>query len=260
MLGWPQGTHCKSWCGLTPWYLKHENYYYYYLSLLPLFVFITRLADLVTFYPRKESHQLADVTMIVARAPYPIRVCLRWRCMSSDCFQLNSDESAIYLAQWSNLYWSVCSSVRLLTWQSLPLCKMCALIHDQELTLLNHVNNACHTCHYHLCQICSVLWLLSKQLWSPLLCLQKSILKMLYLYFRLGSSLTFNLQSVLNTSACLIGGIPKSGHMPYTRDIGGDLAPSLGGRKKFSRTKISEWRYFLNKFPFSRQQFLMTFF
>ena len=30
MLGRPQGTHCKSGCGLTPWYLKHENYYYYY--------------------------------------------------------------------------------------------------------------------------------------------------------------------------------------------------------------------------------------
>ena len=28
MLGRPQGTHCKSGCGLTPWYLKHENYYY----------------------------------------------------------------------------------------------------------------------------------------------------------------------------------------------------------------------------------------
>jgi len=27
MLGQPQGTHCKSGCGLTPWYLKHENYY-----------------------------------------------------------------------------------------------------------------------------------------------------------------------------------------------------------------------------------------
>ena len=29
MLGQPQGSHCKSGCGLTPWYLKHENYYYY---------------------------------------------------------------------------------------------------------------------------------------------------------------------------------------------------------------------------------------
>src|SRR6218665_346011 len=28
MLGRPQGTHCKSGCGLTPCYLKHENYYY----------------------------------------------------------------------------------------------------------------------------------------------------------------------------------------------------------------------------------------
>ena len=26
MLGRPQGTHCKSGCGLTPWYLKNENY------------------------------------------------------------------------------------------------------------------------------------------------------------------------------------------------------------------------------------------
>jgi len=28
---------------------------------------------------------------------------------------------------------------------------------------------------------------------------------------------------------------------------GGDLAPSLGGRKNFSRTKISEWRSFWKK-------------
>src|SRR6218665_1391356 len=35
---------------------------------------------------------------------------------------------------------------------------------------------------------------------------------------------------------------------------GGDLAPSLGERKNFSRTKIYE------KCPFSRQKFLMTFF
>jgi len=34
MLGRPQGTHCKSGCGLTPWYLKHENYYYYYAQTL----------------------------------------------------------------------------------------------------------------------------------------------------------------------------------------------------------------------------------
>ena len=31
MLGQPQGTHCKSGCGLTPWYLKHENYKLYYM-------------------------------------------------------------------------------------------------------------------------------------------------------------------------------------------------------------------------------------
>ena len=41
---------------------------------------------------------------------------------------------------------------------------------------------------------------------------------------------------------------------------GGDLAPSLGGRNNFSRTKISEWRFFLKKFPFSRPKFLITFF
>ena len=38
---------------------------------------------------------------------------------------------------------------------------------------------------------------------------------------------------------------------------GGDLVPSLGGRKKISRTK---WRFFRKKFPFSRPKFLMTFF
>ena len=34
----------------------------------------------------------------------------------------------------------------------------------------------------------------------------------------------------------------------------------FGGRKFFSRTKISEWRFFRIKFPFSRHKFLMTFF
>ena len=38
---------------------------------------------------------------------------------------------------------------------------------------------------------------------------------------------------------------------------GGDLAPSLGERRNFSRTKM---RFFRKKFPFSRQKFLMTFF
>src|SRR6218665_1442841 len=28
MLGRTLGTHCKSGCGLTPRYLKHEDYYY----------------------------------------------------------------------------------------------------------------------------------------------------------------------------------------------------------------------------------------
>src|SRR6218665_1168195 len=41
---------------------------------------------------------------------------------------------------------------------------------------------------------------------------------------------------------------------------GEDLAPSLGGRKNFSRTKISERRFFRKKFPFSGPKFLMTFF
>ena len=42
MLGRPQGTHCKSRCGLTPWYLKHENYYYYYMyyACIPIHVCI----------------------------------------------------------------------------------------------------------------------------------------------------------------------------------------------------------------------------
>jgi len=42
--------------------------------------------------------------------------------------------------------------------------------------------------------------------------------------------------------------------------IGGDLAPSLGGRKQISQTKISERRIFRKTFPFSRPKFLMTFF
>ena len=41
---------------------------------------------------------------------------------------------------------------------------------------------------------------------------------------------------------------------------GGDLAPSFGGRKMFSRIKISELRFFREKIPFSRPKFLMTFF
>src|SRR6218665_1077560 len=32
-------------------------------------------------------------------------------------------------------------------------------------------------------------------------------------------------------------------------DSGGDLAPSLGGRKHFTQTKISERRFFRKKFP-----------
>src|SRR6218665_1995129 len=40
---------------------------------------------------------------------------------------------------------------------------------------------------------------------------------------------------------------------------GRDLAPSLGDAKKFSRSKISEQRFFRKKFPFSRPKFLMTF-
>src|SRR6218665_4134899 len=45
-----------------------------------------------------------------------------------------------------------------------------------------------------------------------------------------------------------------------TDSSGGDLAPSLGGRKKFSRTKISEMTIFPEKCPFSRPKFLRTFF
>ena len=41
--------------------------------------------------------------------------------------------------------------------------------------------------------------------------------------------------------------------------IGGDLAPSLGGRGKNPQTKISGWRIFRKKIPFSRPKFLMTF-
>jgi len=40
-------------------------------------------------------------------------------------------------------------------------------------------------------------------------------------------------------------------YLYYCASSGGDLAPSLGGRKFFSRTKISELRFFRKKFPFS---------
>ena len=43
MLGRPQGTHCKSGCGLTPWYLKHENYYYYLLLFNIIIIFRNKL-------------------------------------------------------------------------------------------------------------------------------------------------------------------------------------------------------------------------
>ena len=42
--------------------------------------------------------------------------------------------------------------------------------------------------------------------------------------------------------------------------IGGDLAPSLGGRNKILQTKISEWRFFRKKFQFLSPKILMTFF
>ena len=41
--------------------------------------------------------------------------------------------------------------------------------------------------------------------------------------------------------------------------IGGDLAPSLGGRKNFRRPNF-RITFFRKRFPFSRQKFLMTFF
>src|SRR6218665_3627381 len=53
------------------------------------------------------------------------------------------------------------------------------------------------------------------------------------------------------TSFCFFGRFTSSG---------GDPAPSLGGRKKFSRTKISELAIFSGKSPFSCPKFLMTFF
>jgi len=43
----------------------------------------------------------------------------------------------------------------------------------------------------------------------------------------------------------------------YGLSSGGNLAPSLGGRKFFSRTKMA---FFSEKFPFRRQKFMMTFF
>ena len=41
---------------------------------------------------------------------------------------------------------------------------------------------------------------------------------------------------------------------------GGDLAPSLGVRTNFSRTKISESQFFRKKCPFSRPKFRWPFF
>ena len=42
--------------------------------------------------------------------------------------------------------------------------------------------------------------------------------------------------------------------------MGGDLAPSLGGRTKLSRTKLCEWPFFRTKFPFNTLKILMTLF
>jgi len=41
---------------------------------------------------------------------------------------------------------------------------------------------------------------------------------------------------------------------------GGDLVPSLGGRKRFSLTKISEWRFLGTNFNFHAQNFWWPFF
>src|SRR6218665_1892327 len=46
----------------------------------------------------------------------------------------------------------------------------------------------------------------------------------------------------------------------FTTLIGGDLAPSLGGRKIFSLTKNFLMTFFRKNFPFLRPKFLMTFF
>ena len=57
------------------------------------------------------------------------------------------------------------------------------------------------------------------------------------------------------------GLLPRNYMYMYVHvNSGGNLVPSLGGRNIFSRTKISEWRVFRKKFPFSRRKFLMTFF
>src|SRR6218665_3772051 len=61
---------------------------------------------------------------------------------------------------------------------------------------------------------------------------------------------------------CLDMSLFQMAEIEYCHSIpsGGDLAPSLGGgRKIFSRAKISELRFFRKKFPFSPRKFLMTF-
>ena len=77
------------------------------------------------------------------------------------------------------------------------------------------------TCYYHLRQIRSVRRSLTTQAASALIhaFISSRIDFGNAIYSGLGSSLTLKLQSVLNASARLIGGIPKFGHIStYMRD------------------------------------------